>query len=98
MIEKHPPKYKLITYVKDKDKQKAVSLKVGKKITIPGTNYAATAKDFIADAEVLHEPINVSDEPKILLCIFSFQRKVVLLRKVGFLPKTVTGIMIPNVI
>ncbi|MCP3907489.1 MAG: hypothetical protein GY712_05665, partial [Oceanicoccus sp.] len=43
---------------------KAVSLKVGKKISIPGTNYAATAKDFIADAEVLHEPINVSDEPK----------------------------------
>lgn len=64
LIEKHPPKYKLITYVKDKDKQKAVSLKVGKKISIPGTNYAATAKDFIADAEVLHEPINISDEPK----------------------------------
>ena len=64
MIEKHPPKYKLITYVKDKDKQKAVSLKVGKKISIPGTNYAATVKEFIADAEVLHEPINVSDEPK----------------------------------
>jgi len=64
MIEKHPPKYKLITYVKDKDKQKAVSLKVGKKISIPGTNYSATVKEFIADAEVLHEPINVSDEPK----------------------------------
>jgi len=64
LIEKHPPKYKLITYVKDKDKQKAVSLKVGKKISIPGTNYAATVKELIEDAEVLHEPINVSDEPK----------------------------------
>ena len=63
VIEKHPPKYKLITYVKDKDKQKAVSLKVGKKISIPGTNYAATVKELIDDAEVLHEPINVSDEP-----------------------------------
>ena len=64
IIEKHPPKYKLITYVKDKDKQKAVSLSVGKKISIPGTNYAATVKELIQDAEVLHEPINVSDEPK----------------------------------
>ncbi len=64
MIERHPPKYKLITYVKDKDKQKAVPAKVGKKISVPGSNYAVTVKDFIADAEVQHEPINVSDEPK----------------------------------
>ncbi len=64
MIEKHPPKYKLITYVKDKDKQKAVPIKVGKKISVPGSNYAVTVKDFIPDADVQHEPINVSDEPK----------------------------------
>ncbi|KHE93389.1 MAG: cytochrome c biogenesis protein ResB [Candidatus Scalindua rubra] len=63
IIERHPPKYKLITYVKDKDKQKAVSLKVGKRIGISGTNYAATVKELIDDAEVLHEPINVSDKP-----------------------------------
>ena len=62
-IEKHPPKYKLITYVKDKDKQKAVPAKVGKKISVPGTNYAVTVKDFIADAEEQQEPINVSDVP-----------------------------------
>ncbi len=64
IIEKHPPKYRLITYVKDKDKQKAVSITVGKKIRIPGTNYAATPKDYIADAEIQHEPINLSNEPK----------------------------------
>ncbi len=64
MIEKHPPKYKLITYVKDKDKQKAVPVKVGNKINVPGSNYAVTVKELIPDAEVQHEPINVSNEPK----------------------------------
>lgn len=64
IIEKHPPKFKLITYVKDKDKQKAVPVKVGKKISVPGTNYSVTVKDFIPDAEVQHEPVNVSSEPE----------------------------------
>ena len=64
MIEKHPPKYKLITYVKDKDKQKAAAVTVGKKISVPGSNYAVTVKELIPDAEVQHEPINVSNEPK----------------------------------
>ncbi|GAX59439.1 hypothetical protein SCALIN_C03_0096 [Candidatus Scalindua japonica] len=63
IIEKHPPKYKLITYVKDKDKQKAVPAKVGKRISVPGSNYAVTVKDFISDAEIQHEPINLSDKP-----------------------------------
>ncbi len=64
MIERHPPKYKMIVYVKDKDKQKAVTAKVGNKTSVPGTNYAVTVKDLIPDAEVQYEPINVSDKPK----------------------------------
>ncbi|MBT6561987.1 MAG: hypothetical protein HON76_05615 [Candidatus Scalindua sp.] len=63
LIEKHPPKYKLIAYVKDKDKQKAVPAKVGKRNSVSGTNYAVTVKDFIEDAEIQQEPINVSDVP-----------------------------------
>jgi len=63
IIEKHPPKYRLISFVKNKDLQKVIPAKVGKMINIPGSNYAVTVKDHYPDAEYSHEPINASNEP-----------------------------------
>jgi uncharacterized Tic20 family protein len=64
IIERHPPKFRLVTFVKNKDLQKVIPVKVGKKISIPGSNYAVTVKDHYPDAEYRHEPINESNEPK----------------------------------
>lgn len=64
IIEKHPPKYKLVSYVKDKDKQRTLPVKVNKIINIPGSNYTVTIKDYYPDAEYLQEPINISSEPQ----------------------------------
>ena len=64
IIEKHPPKYRLVTYVKDKDRQKVIPVKIGKKYNIPSSDYSVTFKDYYADAEYLQEPINTSEEPK----------------------------------
>lgn len=63
IIEKHPPKFRLVTFVKNKDLQKVIPVKVGKKISIPGSNYAVTVKDYYQDAEYRQEPINESNEP-----------------------------------
>lgn len=63
IIEKHPPKFRLVTFVKNKDLQKVIPVKVGKKISIPGSNYAVTVKDYYQDAEYRQEPINASNEP-----------------------------------
>ena len=63
IIEKHPPKFRLVTFVKNKDLQKVIPVKVGKKINIPGSSYAVTVKDYYQDAEYRHEPINESNEP-----------------------------------
>ncbi|MFQ5686039.1 MAG: cytochrome c biogenesis protein ResB [Candidatus Scalindua sp.] len=64
IIEKHPPKFRLVTFVKNKDLQKVIPVKVGKKIKIQGSNYAVTVKDYYSDAEYIQEPINTSNEPK----------------------------------
>ena len=64
IIERHPPKFRLISFVKNKDLQKVIPSKVGKKINIPGSNYAVTVKDHYPDAEYRTEPINTSNEPK----------------------------------
>jgi hypothetical protein len=63
IIEKHPPKFKLVSYVKDKDKQRNMPVKIGKENKIPGSNYVVTIKDYYQDAEYLQEPINISSEP-----------------------------------
>ncbi len=63
IIEKHPPKFKLVSYVKDKDKQRNLPVKIGKENKIPGSNYIVTIKEYYPDAEYLQEPINISSEP-----------------------------------
>ncbi len=63
IIERHPPKFRLIAFVKNKDLQKVIPAKVGKKTNIPGSNYAVAVKDYYPDAEYNQEPINTSDEP-----------------------------------
>ncbi|MEE8190007.1 MAG: cytochrome c biogenesis protein ResB [Candidatus Scalindua sediminis] len=64
IIEKHPPKYRLVSYVKDKDRQRNLPVKIGKKNKIPGSNYIVTIKDYYPDAEYLQEPINISNDPR----------------------------------
>ncbi len=63
IIEKHPPKFRLISYVKDKDSQVPLTVKVGKKYTIKDSNYSVTIKDFYPDAEYTQKPINISNDP-----------------------------------
>ena len=63
IIEKHPPKFRLISYVKDKDIQKSLSVKVGEKYNIKNSNYSVTIKDLYPDAEYSQKPVNISDEP-----------------------------------
>ena len=63
LIERHAPKYKLVTYVKDKDKQKIVPVKVGTTVKIPGSNYSIEFKEYYTDAEYVQEPVNLSSEP-----------------------------------
>lgn len=63
MIEKHPPKFRLISYVKDKDNQAPLAVKVGKKYAIKDSNYTVTIKDFYPDAEYTQKPINISGDP-----------------------------------
>ncbi|GJQ58640.1 MAG: hypothetical protein D8M57_12445 [Candidatus Scalindua sp. AMX11] len=63
IIEKHPPKYRLIAYVKDKDSQTPLTVKVGKTYNIKDSNYSVTVKDFYPDAEYSQKPINISSDP-----------------------------------
>ena len=63
IIERHPPKFRLVSFVKSKDLQKVIPVKPGKKINIPGSNYAVTIKDYFPDAEYRQEAINTSNEP-----------------------------------
>lgn len=63
ILEKNEPKFQLVTYVKSKDRQKMLDVKVGKKQRIPGSDYKVTIKDYIPDAELIQEPVNTSDKP-----------------------------------
>ena len=64
LIERHPSKFRLVSYIKDKDRQRILPVKMGKKIKIPDSNYVVTVKDYYPDAEYLQESINTSNEPK----------------------------------
>ena len=64
ITEKHPPKYDLISYVKDQHKEKSLSTEVGRPQSVPNSSYAVTIKDYIPDAALLEEAINTSDEVK----------------------------------
>ncbi|MCF6149592.1 MAG: cytochrome c biogenesis protein ResB [Candidatus Kuenenia sp.] len=63
ILEKNEPKYQIVTYVKDKDKQKVIEANVGKRQRIPGSDYRVTITDYIPDAELRQEPVNESDKP-----------------------------------
>lgn len=63
ILEKNEPKFQLISYVKSKNRQKNLEVKVGKRQRVPGSNYTVTIKDYIPDAELHQEPINTSDIP-----------------------------------
>ncbi|MDR4506409.1 MAG: cytochrome c biogenesis protein ResB [Candidatus Scalindua sp.] len=63
LIEKHPPKFRLISYVKDKDIQTPLAVKVGKKYAVKDSNYSVTIRDFYPDAEYTQNPINISSDP-----------------------------------
>ncbi|MGR3218756.1 MAG: cytochrome c biogenesis protein ResB, partial [Candidatus Anammoxibacter sp.] len=61
---KHPPKFELIAYTKENDKERRITIKVGKEQSIASSPYKVEIKRFIPDAELLREPINTSDELK----------------------------------
>lgn len=63
VLEKNEPKFQLVSYVKSKDRQKILDTKVGKRQRVPGSDYKVTIKDYIPDAELRQEPMNISDKP-----------------------------------
>ncbi|MCF6157761.1 MAG: hypothetical protein E3K32_04150 [wastewater metagenome] len=63
ILEKNEPKFQLVSYVKDKDRQKALDVRPGKRHRIPGSDYRVTIKDYVPDAELKQEPVNASDNP-----------------------------------
>lgn len=63
LIEKHPPKFKLVYFVKDIDRQKTMPIRLGKTVNVPGSNYTITFKEYYPDAEYMETPINVSSAP-----------------------------------
>ncbi|MBM4065021.1 MAG: cytochrome c biogenesis protein ResB [Planctomycetes bacterium] len=63
ILEKNEPKFQLVSYVKNKDRQKVLEIKLGKKQKVPGSDYKVTIKDYVPDAELKQEPVNVSDKP-----------------------------------
>ncbi|MBM4053557.1 MAG: cytochrome c biogenesis protein ResB [Planctomycetes bacterium] len=79
ILEKNEPKYQIVTYVKDKDKQKIIEAKIGKRQRIPGSDYRVTINDYIPDAELKQEPVNESDNPDnpaIFLQLFGSERLI----------------------
>lgn len=63
VLEKNEPKFQLVSYVKSKDRQKVLEVKLGKKQRVPGSDYKVTVKDYVPDAELKQEPVNTSDTP-----------------------------------
>ncbi|HHT9114175.1 MAG: cytochrome c biogenesis protein ResB [Planctomycetes bacterium] len=63
ILEKNEPKFQLVSYVKSKDRQKVLEVKIGKKQRVPGSDYKVTIKDYVPDAELKQEPVNASDKP-----------------------------------
>lgn len=63
ILEKNEPKFQVVSYVKSKDRQKVLEVKIGKKQRVPGSDYKVTIKDYVPDAELKQEPINISDTP-----------------------------------
>ncbi|HHT9108532.1 MAG TPA: cytochrome c biogenesis protein ResB [Candidatus Wunengus sp. YC63] len=63
ILEKNEPKFQLVSYVKSKDRQKVLEVKIGKKQRVPGSDYKVTIKDYVPDAELKQEPVNASDTP-----------------------------------
>jgi hypothetical protein len=56
-------KFRLLSYIKDQDNQKVISVKIGQNYKIPDSKYSITIKDYYPDAEYLQEPVNISNEP-----------------------------------
>lgn len=63
-LEKHKPKFELISYVKQTDKERRISTEIGTEQLIPSSPYKVTIKRLIPDAELVREPINTSKEEK----------------------------------
>lgn len=63
ILEKNEPKFQLVSYVKSKERQKVLEVKPGKRHRISGTDYKVTIKDYIPDAELIQDAVNVSEKP-----------------------------------
>lgn len=77
ILEKHPPKIELFSYVKSRHFQNTLTTEVGKEQKIPKSPYLVTVKEYIPDAEFRQQPINVSNElknPAVFVQLFSSEK------------------------
>jgi len=63
ILEKNEPKFQLVSYIKEKDRQKILEIKLSKKQRVASSDYKVTVTDYIPDAELRQEPVNASDKP-----------------------------------
>lgn len=63
-LEKHPPRFELISYVKETDKERRISTEIGHEQVIQGSPYKIKIMKFIPDAELRRDAINTSKELK----------------------------------
>lgn len=61
-LEKHEPKFELITYTKKNDKERTISTEIGLDQKVAFSDYKVTVKKFVPNAELEHEAINTSKE------------------------------------
>lgn len=57
-LVKHKPKFELISYVKEIDKERSISTEKGIVQSIQSSPYKVKIKEFIPDAKLVREPIN----------------------------------------
>jgi hypothetical protein len=77
ILEKHPSKFELFSYIKNKHLEGILSTEIGKEQKIPKSRYSVNVKDYLPDAEFRRQPIKVSDElknPGIFVQLFNSEK------------------------
>lgn len=63
-LVKHPPKFELIAYVKEKDRERNLLINVGADQSVPSSPYKVKINRIVPDAKLIRDPINTSKELK----------------------------------
>ncbi len=61
-LEKHDPRFELISYVKDKDRERKITTKIDYEHSVQSGKYKVKVKKFLSHAELKNEPVNSSNE------------------------------------